>query len=316
MNTRDPQLEQILAHALPSARLGGVASLGQRTLLLALDGRRRVVLRLGADADAWAGDPLAAEAAALTALRAEIDLPLPELLAYDDGAGVGTPYLLCSHLEGVPLPDALAEIDEDGRYGLGRELGAILARVHSYLAASYGPLNPEAPPNSRRAPAQPGAQPESRTDDREYLTTRVERGIAAALAAGNLDGTAADGLRGWLAANQAGSGQSASLVHGDLRPERVLLRRREGGWRVAGLVGWGYAHGWRPAWDHAALMSHFVGPDYFGLRVGYGNAYDETTERRYDQLREFALLPFRLALFLETGRADLAVGLIGQGESL
>ena len=316
MSTRDPQLEQILAHALPGARLGGVASLGQRTLLLALDGRRRVVLRLGADADAWAGDPLAAEAAALTALRAEIDLPLPELLAYDDGAGVGTPYLLCSHLEGVPLPDALAEIDEDGRYGLGRELGAILARVHSYLAASYGPLNPEAPPNSRRAPAHPGAQPESRSDDREYLTTRVERGIAAALAAGNLDGTAADGLRGWLAANQAGSGQSASLVHGDLRPERVLLRRREGGWRVAGLVGWGYAQGWRPAWDHAALMSHFVGPDYFGLRVGYGNAYDETTERRYDQLREFALLPFRLALFLETGRADLAVGLIGQGESL
>ncbi|MEI7642747.1 MAG: phosphotransferase [Chloroflexales bacterium] len=304
--------KDILAHALPGTHLGGAASLGQRTLLLALDGRRRVVLRLGADADAWAGDPLAAEAVALTALHAEIDQPLPELLAYDDGAGVGTPYLLCSHLEGVPLPDALAEIDEDGRYGLGRELGALIARVHSYLATSYGPLNPAMPPNSRRIPAPP----ESRSDDLEYLTARVERGIAVALAAGDLDGAAADGLRGWLAANLAGSGQSASLVHGDLRPERVLLRRRERGWRIAGLVGWGYAQGWRPAWDHATLMEHFAGPDYFGLRVGYGNAYDGTTERRYDQLREFALLPFRLALFLETGRADLAVGLIGQGEAL
>jgi aminoglycoside phosphotransferase (APT) family kinase protein len=148
-----------------------------------------------------------------------------------------------------------------------------------------------------------------------YLAARVEGGLAAALAAGDLDGAAAEALRAWLAANLAGSGQAASLVHGDLRPERVLLRRREGGWRVVGLVGWGYAQGWRPGWDHAALMEHFAGPDYFGLRVGYGNAYDESTERRYDQLREFALLPFRLALFLEAGRADLALGLIGQGET-
>jgi aminoglycoside phosphotransferase (APT) family kinase protein len=304
--------KHILAHAMPGARLGDAVSLGDRTLLLSLGERRRVVLRLGAEADAWAGDPLAAEAAALTALRAEIDLAVPELLAYDDGAGMGQPYLLCSHLEGVPLPDALGEIDEEARYVLGRELGAIMARVHGYAAASYGPLSPANPPSPRRAPAKAGEITESRSDDVDYLAARVEHGLAAALAAGELDGAAAEGLRAWMSTNLAGSGQAACLVHGDLRPERVLLRRRERAWRVAGLVGWGFAQGWRPGWDHAGLMEHFAGPDHFGLRVGYGNAYDESTERRYDQLREFALLPFRLALFLEAGRADLALGLVRQ----
>jgi aminoglycoside phosphotransferase (APT) family kinase protein len=307
-------VKTILAHAMPGSSLREATALGDRTLLLSLGGGKQVVLRLGADQDAWAGDPLAAEAAALTALRAEIDLPLPELLAYDDGAGMGRPYLLCSHLGGMPLPDTIDEIDEDGRYDLGRELGTLMTRVHSYLAASYGPLSPTTPPGPRR-PTQAGDLSEARHDDVDYLAARVERGIDAALAAGNLDGAAAEGLRAWLATNLAGSGQAASLVHGDLRPERVLLRRRERGWRIAGLVGWGYAQSWRPGWDHAALMEHFAGSDYFGLRVGYGNAYDESTERRYDQLREFALLPFRLALFLEAGRADLALGLIGQGET-
>ncbi|WP_220597925.1 hypothetical protein [Oscillochloris sp. ZM17-4] len=92
----------ILSHAMPGARLREAAALGDRTLLLAIGEGRRAVLRLGGEADAWAGNPLAAEASALAAMRAEIDLPLPELLAYDDGAGMGRPYLLCSHLEGVP----------------------------------------------------------------------------------------------------------------------------------------------------------------------------------------------------------------------
>ncbi len=289
-------VKAILAHAMPGARPREAAALGERTLLLTLAEGRRAVLRLAAPADAWAGDPLAAEAAALAALRTEIDMPLPELLAYDDGAGTGTPYLLCSHLEGLPLPDVATGLDEEARYALGRELGALLARAHSHPAGAYGALG---------SAAAHGA-------DADYLAARVARGADAALAAGELDQPGAAALRAWLAANLAGSGQAACLVHGDLRPERVLLRRRERGWRVAGLVGWGFAQGWRPGWDHACLMERFAGPELFSLRVGYGNAYDESTERRYDQLREFALLPFRLALFLEAGRADLALGLVRQ----
>jgi aminoglycoside phosphotransferase (APT) family kinase protein len=292
-------VKAILAHAMPGAHLRDAAGLGERTWLLTLAGGQRVVLRLGAPPDAWAGDPLAAEAAALAALRPEIDLPRPELIAYDDGSGMGTPYLLCSHLEGVPLPDVLlAEIDEDGRYALGRELGATLARVHAHPVGGYGPLGSSA-----------------QADEAAYLAARVEQSLAAALAHAEIDAADAEAIRAWLGANLAGSGQAACLVHSDLRPERVLLRRRERGWRLAGLVGWGYAQGWRPGWDHATLMEYFASPAYFSLRVGYGNAYDETTERRYDQLRELALLPFRLALFLENGQAGMAARLIGQGEA-
>ncbi|NTW04254.1 MAG: phosphotransferase [Oscillochloris sp.] len=285
----------ILAHAMPGAHLREIAALGKRTLLLTLEGERRVVLRLEAATDVWAGDPLAAEAAALATLRPEIDLPLPELLAYDDGTGMGIPYLICSHLEGMPLTDVISEINEDERYALGRELGSLMARIHSHAASGYGPLG-----------TPKGG------DTVDYLRTRIEQGIVAALAASEIDQPDGNAIRTWLAANLAGSGQSACLVHGDLRLERVLLRRRDRGWRIAGLVGWGFAQGWRPGWDHATLMEYFAGPAYFGLRVGYGNAYDATTERRYDQLRELALLPFRLALFLEIGQAAMAVRLVRQ----
>lgn len=311
MRISDAQLERIVAHALPGARLAEAQPLGERTLLLALQGRRPVVLRLGAPADVWAGDPLAAEAAALTALRAEIDLPLPELLAQDLAGESGAPYLLLSYLEGHGLPEALPATNADQRYELGRALGELLARVHAYVAPAYGPLDPAVRLELVRD--EPGAEAATGADA-TYLRRRAEDDIAAALAAGELDPAAAERLRTWLAGNLAGTGRPAALVHGDLRPERVLVRRRERGWALAGLTGWGFAQAWRPAWDHAGLAENFAGNDYFDLRVGYGNAYDATTERRYDQTREFALAPFRLALFLEAGRPDLALGLIGGHE--
>jgi hypothetical protein len=130
------------------------------------------------------------------------------------------------------------------------------------------------------------------------------------LEAGEIEAAGAENLRAWIAGNLTSTGQPACLVHGDLRPERVLVRRTNRGWAVAGLVGWGFAQAWRPGWDHVALLEHFAGPVYFSLRVGYGNAYEAAVERAADQLREFALLPYRLALYLEAGRADLALGLV------
>ncbi|MEI6180167.1 MAG: hypothetical protein WCP31_05400, partial [Chloroflexales bacterium] len=81
MTISDPQLTRIVAHALPGTRLLGAEVLGERTLRLDLHGGRRVVLRLGGPPDPGAGDPLTAEAAAMSALRAELDLSVPELLA-------------------------------------------------------------------------------------------------------------------------------------------------------------------------------------------------------------------------------------------
>jgi aminoglycoside phosphotransferase (APT) family kinase protein len=306
----DTELHNLLTTALPGARLSTTRVMGDRTVLLEFADRHRLVLRLPAPPDPQSGDLLAAEALALQALRMEIDLPLPEVRSYTPDA-----YLLMHYLEGVPLPEIAAELNEGQRYDLGTELGALLARVHAYTAPQYGPLDPAQPLEVRRTPVRaptPAAAELAPPDDADvrYARTRLAQAIDVALEGGELEAASADTLRTWLAGNLAGAGQPACLVHGDLRPERVLVRRRERGWAIAGLVGWGFAQAWRPGWDHVALLEHFAGPVYFSLRVGYGNAYEVAVERAADQLREFALLPFRLVLYLEAGRADLALGLV------
>lgn len=312
MTLSDAQLSRIVAHAMPGARLIGAEPLGERTLLLELREARRAVLRLGAPADPGAGDPLRAELVALTTLRGEIDLPLPAILADDLAGDSGVPYLLTSYLEGMSLIEAVPTMSEDQRYELGRALGAAVARVHAYTAPTYGALDPAHPPAIRPEPepvtnaaGEPLAPPDD--EDLRYFQARLDAAVRAAVAAGELDNSGAAQLSAWAEANLAGTGRPACLVHGDLRPERVLVRRREKRWVLGGVTGWGFAQAWRPAWDHAATMEQFADANLFGVRVGYGNAYDETTERRYDQLREFALRPYRLVLFLEAGRADLAL---------
>lgn len=303
------QLAAIVAHALPGAQMRGAQPLGERSLLLALEDGRRVVLRTTAEADGWAGEPVAAEATALGMLRGEIDLPLPELLAYEpEGAPIGKPYALLAAIEGEPLSQAIAALNEEQRYAIGRDLGALMTRVHAHMLPAYGALpagNQPAPPAERKPPR--GVPPPA---DVAHLTLRVERALTAAVDTGELAADQAGQLRAWFQHQVTPTGQRACLVHGDLRPERVILRRRDRVWRIAGLVGWGYAQAWRPGWDHVALLEATPERAYFSLRVGYGNAYDAAIERGYDQIRELALLPYRLALYLEAGRADLALGLM------
>jgi aminoglycoside phosphotransferase (APT) family kinase protein len=310
----DAQLSRIVAHAMPGARLVGAEQAGERTLLLELREGRRAVLRLGGPADPGAGDPLRAELAALTALRAEIDLPLPALLAHDLAGEAGAPYLLTGYLEGMALLEAAPAMSEEQRYEVGRALGALLVRVHAHSAAAYGALDPATPPEVRpepepRADGDGALLADADDEDVRYLLARLDAALDQSQEAGELDAADAERIAEWVRANLAGTGRPACLVHGDLRPERVIVRRRERRWGIGGLTGWGFAQAWRPSWDHAAVLEQFAGPDYFSLRVGYGNAYDETTERRYDQLREFALRPYRMVLFLESGRADLALTL-------
>ncbi len=325
------QVIAILAHAFPGVPARDAQVLGKRSILLTLSDQRRVVLRGPAATDDWAGDPLAAEARALQVLRGEIDLPLPQLLSYaPKGEPMGKPYLLLSYLEGEPLPQIIAQLNEEQRYAIGRDLGALMTRVHAHTAPTYGVLpaegwslatsmpEPTRPANQGRRSAknQRSASVPSRplaptsSDDVDYLAERLHQALDAALAAGELDTSASEQILAWLHQTLAPSNQRACLLHGDLRPERVLLRRRASSWQIAGLLGWSYALAWRPAWDHVTLQEAGNSSDYFSLRVGYGNAYDAAVERAYDQLRELALQPYRMVLYLEAGRADLALGLL------
>jgi aminoglycoside phosphotransferase (APT) family kinase protein len=316
------QFVTLLACAIPGAHLIDAVQLGTRTFALQTR-ERRMVLRLGAPADLWAGDPLLAEAAALQALRGEIDLPLPELLHQQHEGAM--PFVLLSYLEGQPIDTVAADLDPEERYAIGQGLGKLLLRAHAYSASRYGAFGTtNLPALSRVSVASTAPRPSigwggdqlpsladsSDYGDRSYLAERLLAALNDATTSGQLNADGRNLIAHWVAENFASSGQPACLVHGDLTPERVLVRRRERQWQFAGLTGWGAALAWRPAWDHAVLGGAFAEDHYFDLRVGYGNAYDDATERRYDQLRDFALLPYRLVLYLEAGRADLALGLV------
>ncbi len=293
------QIERIISRILPGSRVRDAAPLGARSMLVTLSDRQ-LVLRLPAGVDRWAGEALQAEALALRALRAEIDLPIPEVLGDVPGDDDTPPALALSYLAGTPLPEIIAAIDEESRFAIGQALARVMARVHSYLASSYGSLQPAALPAPVELPTASGA-------DVAYLRERWAAAAAQAVADGHLTADQSDWLQSRLSAWVSICNRPACLVHGDLHPRRLIVRRRDRDWRLVGVVGWGFAQAWRPAWDHATLNLNFADPEYFGLRVGYGAGYNETTDRRYDQVRELAILPYRLTLLLESGQAALAL---------
>ncbi|WP_322488721.1 aminoglycoside phosphotransferase family protein [Chloroflexus sp.] len=298
------QIERIVTRILPGARVRDAAPLGARSLLVTLSDRQ-LVLRLPAGVDRWAGEALRTETLVLRALQAEIDMPLPSVVGEAAASGDDPPALALSYLAGTPLSEIITAIDEESRFAIGQALARVMARVHSYLAPSYGQVRAEALP-------APTAQPAMLDADVAYLRERVAAAAADAVAQGSLTAEQSEWLHVRLAGWITTTGRPACLVHGDLHPRRIIVRRWERDWRLVGVVGWGFAQAWRPAWDHATLHLNFADPEYFGLRAGYGVAYDETTDRRYDQVREFALLPYRLALLLERERADLALAIADQ----
>jgi hypothetical protein len=84
-----------------------------------------------------------------------------------------------------------------------------------------------------------------------------------------------------------------------MSPHSILVRETKAGWSISGLLGWGQALGWSPAWEHVTLLDATEDARFFGLRVGYGNGYDDQTTRTYEQVREHAMAPYRVLLMLQ-----------------
>ena len=290
------QLATILARALPGERLRETRALPGGRYALALAGGERLQVQLYDTAKA-----AESAAAALRLLREEIDLPVPQLRASDpQGDTVGQAYLLLSELRGEPLDQALGALDDEALYKLGRALGTALSRVHRLVCEQYGAL----------AGAGPAA-----ADERGYALARLAHDLRHCGELGLLDRRSADELTGWFEHEFTPLGRQPALLHGGLRPSQVLVRAGEvGGWRITGLLGWGQALGWSPAWDHAAWLDASDAPRLFSLRVGYGNAYDELTNRAYEQVRERVLAPYRMLLMLERMQAAHAAGDIAECE--
>jgi aminoglycoside phosphotransferase (APT) family kinase protein len=282
------QLGAIVNRAFPGERLTKSRALGENRYALALPGGERLAVQIYDSAE-----DAATAAAALRLLRAEVDLPIPQLRASDaQGETIGKPYVLLSELSGEPLEQALPQIGEEQLYTLGRKLGETVCRVHRLICERYGALA--------------GDDTDSAADERSYGMARLERELEHCSALGILDRRIVAEVRNWFDHEFQPAGRQAALVCGGLAPTTILVRQSENRWWISGLLGWEHALGWSPAWDHVTFFDVADGPRYFSLRVGYGNGYDEQTSRPYEQVRERVLVPYRALLALQRMRAASA----------
>jgi aminoglycoside phosphotransferase (APT) family kinase protein len=283
------QLEAVVSRDLPGARLRDAREVTLDRYALALADGERLSLQLFA-----VQREAAATAAALHLLRAEVDLPIPQIRAADEaGATIGMPYVVTSEVAGEPLARVQPRLSEAHLYDIGVRLGQTIYRVHRLLCEQYGEL---------------AGDPDSTRDEREYALARLRREVEACGDAGLLDRHTADRLLAWFEAEFQPPGRQPALLHGDLSPETVLVRASDEGWRVSALLGWEFALGWAPAYDHVALLDAVYQPPYFGLRVGYGNGYDELATRAYEQVRDLAMMPYRALMALRRMRESRLYG--------
>ena len=274
------QLETIVDRALPGEQLREWQALPDDRYALAVASGERLNVQVYASTG-----QAATAAAALDLLRGEIDLPIPQLRA-NDAAGdtIGMPYLLLSDLAGEPLEQALPRISDEQLYKLGRRLGETICRVHRLICERYGTLSGE---------------PIEAVDERSYVLAWLERAVRRSGELGLLDRRSGAELTEWFEQQFQPVGRQPALVYGEMNPRTILVQPAERGWWISGLTGWGQALGWSPAWDHVTLLDATEEPRYFGLRVGYGNGYDDNTTRTYEQVREHALAPYRMLLMLD-----------------
>jgi aminoglycoside phosphotransferase (APT) family kinase protein len=296
MTLTDAQLQVIVEHALPGTRLREASALADDRYRLMLVGGERLHVQTFAS-----GDAALTMATALRQLLAEVDLPIPQLRASDpNGTVVGQPYVLCGELAGEPLEQALPRIGEEQLYALGRRIGEVLYRVHRLVCAGYGAL-------------AGGGNPTA-DNERDYVLARLSQELAACDEHDLLDQPTREELHDWFTSEFKPVSRQAALICAGLTPRTLLVRQREGRWWLSGVLGWEHALGWSPAWDHVTFLDAADDPQFFSLRVGYGNGYDEHTGRAYEQVREHALTPYRLLLALRRLHRAHADGAIAECE--
>lgn len=295
MTLTDEQLQVIVERALPATRLREASALADDRYQLVLVGGEHLNVQTFGSREA-----ALTMATALRQLLAEVDLPIPQLRASDpDGMVVGQPYVLLAELAGEPLEQALPRIGDEQLYTLGRRIGEVLYRVHRLVCAGYGALAGE----------HAGVD-----NERDYVLARLAQELADCGEHDLLEQQTRDELRDWFTSKFKPVSRQAALVCAGLSPRTLLVRQREGRWMLSGVLGWEQALGWSPAWDHVTFLDATDDPQFFSLRVGYGNSYDEHTGRAYEQVREHALAPYRLLLALRRLNIAHADGAIAECE--
>jgi hypothetical protein len=187
------------------------------------------------------------------------------------------PAVVVNSPAGVPFHSISDRLTSLQLHTLGRQLGHLVADIHRHSAMHYGAL------------AAPGF-----ITQQALLQHRAHEACARLCDAGLLTTQGADALLTVIATTHTDDTAAACLVHGALAPEHLWIVRSGQHYSIAAITGWNAAFGGRPAADHVRMADAFCADALFSLRIGYGEVYDERSQRPADQLRERVLLPERL----------------------
>jgi aminoglycoside phosphotransferase (APT) family kinase protein len=174
-------------------------------------------------------------------------LPVPEVIALDaDGELFGIPMLVTRWVEGTLLERALPSLSARDTQQLGAHAVEVLARMEEFTSAVPGFLaGPELHLVARRKPLADGV--------RDHVRDRVFRGESAVslpLDVRHRLWSAIDHSADLLAAFE----HERSLVHADLTPRNIIVRRGPAGWRISALLDWEFACFGSPLIDAGRLL--------------------------------------------------------------
>ena len=243
----------------------------------------RVIVKLAGPGAALAG-PFDRTAALVRIVRDRTALPTPEVLAADVSyRDWPWRYLVITHVEGATWAEVELSLDADARRDLYGQLGRAVAQLHAVRFPAYG----EAGPDGRVAGDRPLVA---------ALEERARRRIA--------NPRHADAFISVLRerAGRFDSAPGPALCHEDLNPTNILLRRDEGGWRLAAILDFDSAWAGDPESDLARLEL-WQGVAYPGLMDGgFRAAYEaiHPIARGYEERRPI----YQLLWCLEYARAS------------
>ena len=159
------------------------------------------------------------EAAALEfAATANISIETPEVI--HTGELEGWPYVVMTHLSGLPMREVWAEMKERARLEIVSRLGHAMRELHAHVS--------------------PVSQPALNRDWRGFVERQARESVERQRACGaNLQWLKS--LPALLAARLEllPTEYTPVMLHGDVHPGNVLLKERGGRWQITGLFDFG-----------------------------------------------------------------------------
>ncbi|HEX6799412.1 MAG TPA: phosphotransferase, partial [Ktedonobacterales bacterium] len=192
-------------------------------------------------------------------------VPVPRLLYA--ACEAEPPYTVSSWVEGVKLEEILRTAGAEDAYGVGYATGATLAAVHTHTFARSGFFGPGLTIAEPLGPIRTACEGYVRGRlGEEHVRARLGAALAERLAA----------LMDQRAVLLDTLPDHAALLHGDYKPQNLLLRRGTNGrWETAAVLDWEFAFAGPPLFDVGQLLRYraTLPPEYTtGVTEGYSAA--------------------------------------------